>query len=664
MPLIMNMMIRHTQILLLIFLYAFINARTVSAQEVNLDSLYAVWQDQSQPDSTRVKAYVDYIWDGFIYSNPDSAEILTENLFRFSKKNNYPKAAAEGFDILGYINVHRSNYPLALENQRQSLNIYEGMGNKLGVSDALFSIGSVYYRLENYPRALDYYERSLNIYEEIGDIYGLAKNQNALGLIYLDQGNFSLALQHFEQYLKIAEELGIKSGIGIGLMHIGLIYESQGNYSLALEHFEKSLIIAEELGIKYGIAVGLSNIGDIYEVQGKFSLALEYYQKALKITEELGDKMRIALNLCNIGTLYADQGNYSLAVEFCKKSLALAEEIKVLSQKKYACKCLYDTYKNLGNGNEALVYLERIQVINDSLTTEETAKKLQQMEFRKEMFADSIAKAEIARLIEYAHQEEIRQKNQTRNWTIAGGVLALLLAGGFYSRWSYVRKSRNIIAKERDRSDNLLLNILPADIAAELKEKGKADARDFDLVSILFTDFKGFTAASEKLSAQDLVSEINTCFEAFDGIMTKYGIEKIKTIGDAYMAAGGLPVPSDDSMKKTVLAALEIQAFITNRKAKMEAQNKPAFEMRVGIHTGSVVAGIVGVKKFQYDIWGDTVNTASRMESNGEVGKVNISQATYNLLKDDPDFSFESRGKIEAKGKGEIEMYFVLAKNN
>jgi len=313
----------------------------------------------------------------------------------------------------------------------------------------------------------------------------------------------------------------------------------------------------------------------------------------------------------------------------------------------------------MGKGKETLLYLEKIQVINYSLNTEETAKKLQQMEFRKEMFADSIAKAEIARLIEYAHQEEIRQKNQTRNWTIAGGVLALLLAGGFYSRWRYVRKSRNIISKERDRSDNLLLNILPADIAAELKEKGKADARDFDLVSILFTDFKGFTAASEKLSAQDLVSEINTCFEAFDGIMTKYGIEKIKTIGDAYMAAGGLPVPSDDSMKKTVLAALEIQAFITNRKAKMEAQNKPAFEMRVGIHTGSVVAGIVGVKKFQYDIWGDSVNTASRMESKGEVGKVNISQATYNLLKDDPDFSFESRGKIEAKGKGKIEMYFV-----
>lgn len=225
-----------------------------------------------------------------------------------------------------------------------------------------------------------------------------------------------------------------------------------------------------------------------------------------------------------------------------------------------------------------------------------------------------------------------------------------------------MKKSKIEIEIEKNKSESLLLNILPADIAEELKIHGKAEARDFDMVSILFTDFKGFTATSEKMSAQDLVGEINTCFEAFDGIMAKYSVEKIKTIGDAYMAAGGLPVPTDDSVKNTVLAAFEMQAFISKRKAEMDAEGKPAFEMRVGIHTGPVVAGIVGVKKFQYDIWGDTVNTASRMESSGEVGNVNISEATYEILKNDSQFSFENRGKIEAKGKGEMEMYFVSKK--
>ena len=222
-----------------------------------------------------------------------------------------------------------------------------------------------------------------------------------------------------------------------------------------------------------------------------------------------------------------------------------------------------------------------------------------------------------------------------------------------------IEKEKEEVEKQKNKSDELLLNILPAEIAEELKEKGKSDARDFEMVSILFSDFKSFTEVSSKLSAKVLVSEINICFKAFDHIMAKYKIEKIKTIGDAYMAAGGLPVPTDDSVKNTLLAALEMQTFIGKRKTENAVAGKPAFEMRVGIHTGPVVAGIVGVKKFQYDIWGDTVNTASRMESNGEVGKVNISQATYDLLKDDPAFLFEARGKVEAKGKGAIHMWFV-----
>jgi class 3 adenylate cyclase/CHASE1-domain containing sensor protein len=210
------------------------------------------------------------------------------------------------------------------------------------------------------------------------------------------------------------------------------------------------------------------------------------------------------------------------------------------------------------------------------------------------------------------------------------------------------------------KSENLLLNILPAEIARELKENGKAEARSYDKVSILFTDFTDFTKTTAKLSPRELVTEINACFGAFDAIITKYGLEKIKTIGDAYMAVGGLPIQRVDSVKNVVLACLEMQNFIGIRKKINSGKGKPVFEMRAGIHTGPVVAGIVGVKKFQYDIWGDAVNTASRMESRGKIGHVNISQATYEILKDDPCFHFEYRGKVQAKGKGKIDMWFVL----
>ena len=298
-------------------------------------------------------------------------------------------------------------------------------------------------------------------------------------------------------------------------------------------------------------------------------------------------------------------------------------------------------------------------MFTESLQTEQTAMKVQQMEFKQQVLADSLLQVEKDLKKELGFQKEIRRKIRNKNLAIGFGIFFLFVSGGMYSRWRYIKKSKAIIEKEKERSENLLLNILPVEIAEELKETGTAEARDFDQVSILFTDFKGFTKKTEQLSAKELIEEINQCFKTFDHICTKYGVEKIKTIGDAYMAAGGLPVGSENATRNTVLAALEMQSFVSNRILEKKANNQIAFEMRLGIHTGPVVAGIVGIKKFQYDIWGDTVNTAARMESSGEIGKVNISQNTYELLKDDPQFAFEYRGKVEAKGKGEMKMWFV-----
>jgi class 3 adenylate cyclase len=220
-----------------------------------------------------------------------------------------------------------------------------------------------------------------------------------------------------------------------------------------------------------------------------------------------------------------------------------------------------------------------------------------------------------------------------------------------------LEKQKDELQIQRDKSDKLLLNILPEEVAQELKETGQATPKQYDLVTVLFTDFKGFTNIAEKISPTEVIENLNTCFLAFDGICDKYGLEKIKTIGDAYMCAGGLPIANTTNPVDVVKAGLEMQTFMAKWKAQKEAKGEPAWELRLGIHSGEAVAGVVGKNKFAYDIWGDTVNIASRMESSGEVGKVNISEVTYNLVKE--HFQCTNRGAVKAKNKGELEMYFV-----
>lgn len=215
-----------------------------------------------------------------------------------------------------------------------------------------------------------------------------------------------------------------------------------------------------------------------------------------------------------------------------------------------------------------------------------------------------------------------------------------------------LEKNRQI-EEEKSKSRGLLLNILPEETADELMNFGKASTHLYDSVTVLFTDFVGFTKVSERMTPEALIAQIDAYFQAFDAIVKKYGVEKIKTIGDAYVAVGGLPVKNTTHAVDVAKVALEFRAFVEEQKKIREH----AFDIRIGIHSGPLVAGVVGHHKFQYDIWGDTVNMAARMEQNSIAGKINISQATYELVRE--KFPTTYRGKIDAKNKGMLDMYFL-----
>lgn len=294
----------------------------------------------------------------------------------------------------------------------------------------------------------------------------------------------------------------------------------------------------------------------------------------------------------------------------------------------------------------------------------------EQQKFLKQQ-QDSIAKQNLEIGLKNAEAKAQEAKGNLLLFGILGAFVLLVVSGVAFVIQLKAKKKveqknieieaqKQLIEIERQKSDDLLLNILPLETANELKEKGKATPQSYEMVTVLFTDFKGFTNIAEKMTAEQVISELDYCFLNFDKIVDKYNLEKIKTIGDAYMCAGGVPVANTTNAYDAVMVGLEMQEFMNKWKEAKKAKKEPYFELRLGIHTGKVVAGVVGTKKFAYDIWGDAVNIAARMESSGEIAKVNVSGTTYELVKD--KFTATYRGKVPAKNKGEIDMYFIDAK--
>ena len=505
--------------------------------------------------------------------------------------------------------------------------------------------------------------RALKLFEKRGITRdGLSITCEYLGGIYWDIQDTSQSIHYHKRSLEYAE--GNKWLRHIMLANIALYYTRTKNYKEARRYTEMAL----EEGRKHdrGLGVSYTNLLKINHSSGASAEVLDSdFNNALAEAHKWNDQNAMVYAQVTYTGILLQRG------EFLKAERTLIETQKTLDD---CTECLgyevthfyngYKLYDTLGNASKSLQFLERFVDANrewDELQTKRNVRLAHAThEFEKRQEETRLKQEQE---IAFAEEKLNAQRRQKSFFIGASGLFALMSLLILRNLWKE-RKAKKLISEqkvlievEHQRSENLLLNILPAEVAEELKTKGEADARSIDEVTVIFTDFKGFTAMSEQLSAKELVKDIHECFSAFDQIIERHGIEKIKTIGDAYMAAGGVPAANSTHAMDVVSAALEMRDFIEAGKAQKMALGKPFFEIRIGIHTGPVVAGIVGIKKFQYDIWGDTVNTASRMESSGEVGRINISQTTYELVKD--HFRTEYRGEVEAKGKGRIRMYFV-----
>ena len=588
-------------------------------------------------------------------TDPEKSLALAEEAKELSQKMEFKKGEAYAYKNIGLAYLVQAKYIEALQNYEHSLQIFEEIKYDEGVANLLGNIGVIYYYQGDNLKALDYYLRSLKIAERTGNKLRIMPMLNNVGAIYgLKKATYDKALQYYLQALPLCEDLNDKNSLGGISVNVGDIYFQQDNDEKALLYFNQAL---KAYGSNSeGSPNAFNAIGKLYLKQGKHALALNNHLEALSIAKKLDDKLKIAESLIGTANVYVKKNDYKSAITYYQQAEQAALEIN-------ATNILFELYKNMADAysktedfGNAFKYQALYSNVKDTVYNNEADKKLATIQFDFDL---EKKQNQINLLTKDNALNELQLRRQKLEKTALTVVLVLVfLIAILILRNNRIKARTNkILDKQKDEIEHLLLNILPAEVAKELQVNGTSTPRNYESVSVMFTDFKGFTSIADKVSPQELIEELNACFLVFDNIIEKYDLEKIKTIGDSYMCAGGVPTPDDQHVFKIVKASLEIQQYITENNIKRRESGRVPWDLRIGIHVGPVVAGVVGKKKYAYDIWGSTVNIASRMESNGEPGQVNVSSAVYDIIQE--KYACAYRGKIYAKNVGEVDMYFV-----
>ncbi len=557
------------------------------------------------------------------------------------------------------------------------------------------NLGRQYVRDRDYTKALEYFRKA-----ELQCIYipcdypevmyanlGVALHNTGdsrRGIDYLLKARDILLGRHDWTALASLEHL------------IAGVYFSTNDFYNALNHNESAIRYARQTKQRQVLANAFETAAKVYNQLYDFEKAFDYYRNFLteldtirlqdQVRQQQVDQQRTLLAAAEgqIKYLYAQQSVKDLAydqirleserLELANKNLALEAQRKKDEVLLLQTKNEVDQSKLREKTLQALQAEQELRLAAQRYNAEKQNSLIADLRRQEEIdrtrrSADSTSRAQELEKIQREQQYQSEQEASFRKFAYGIGsmlfvILALLGAGWLYTRRANSRlnlKNRQIqqqneeIAAERRKSDQLLLNILPEEVAEELKTHGYATPRHYESATVVFTDFINFTKLSEHMAPEKLIGELDECFLAFDEICDKHGLEKIKTIGDAFMCAGGLPVPNNTHPADAVRAALEMDAWLKNRnKDNPEAIFR---EMRIGIHTGPVVAGVIGKNKFAYDIWGDAVNLAARLEALGERGRINISGSTAEAVKGLYKISY--RGKKNVHNKGLVDMYFV-----
>ena len=583
----------------LIIGFSYLMIQNIYGQDQKVaDSLAIIYKENSLKDTAKLELLRNLAYNEM--KNPELGLRYAEELISLSKANGNFLYLYRGYLQKGNKYKYLGKLDEALDAYFKSVDAARKINNYVIEGSAYGAIADVYSISKNHVNAMLYYNKAITTQRKSKDSVALAQVIQNVGDEYLNLNNYDSALLYFKESKIISEKINYSEGKSYSLGNIGMVYANTGKYQLAEKNINEAIRILQETENYYPICVYLISMSDIYLQKGDNTSALNYAKRSLDLAKQYGLKEQISAANHKLSELYERQGDHRSSLSY---------------------------YKDYINYRDSISNLKSVQLMADLRTNFEVSQKQVEVDL-------------------------LKQEKRNQKIIVLSLIVTLVLVISILSILFFYYRT---ISREKKRSETLLLNILPAETAKELKQNGKVDAVKFDDVTVLFTDFISFSKLAEHLEPEQLVKSIDFYFRAFDEITTKYNLEKIKTIGDSYMCASGLPTANKTHASNIIKAAREMIELV---RSEMKAKDGLIhFDIRIGAHTGPVVAGIVGIKKWQYDIWGDTVNIASRMESKSEPGRINLSETTYQEIKD--EFSCEYRGEIEVKNRGSLKMYFL-----
>ncbi|CAN5518373.1 hypothetical protein BH10BAC6_BH10BAC6_05840 [soil metagenome] len=572
------------------------------------------------------------------------------------------QARAFSYKSRGWASITVGEYAAAIEQFNQALPLFTEIADRSEVANIMRSIGAAYVGSNNYPSALEQLNGSLQLYGELGDRAGMALVTSTIGGVYLSTGDFPAALEQLNNALAMQQEVGNRGGVALATGYIGIVYANTSDFPTALERFNTALALYLELGNRSGVATLTGNIGAVCVTMGDYATALMQLQRALALHQELGDRGGVAEAISNIGGLYSSMGDYSAALEQFNIALALHKDLGNRTGEAIATNNILHAQirtQDVELARQTLATLDDFIVDNPTLIVErETGRaKIHTLDGNLQaaqttlLNALDVASAHGLRSAQVTVCQELRDLAQQRN-----DFAAYIEHNNEYTRINeeirgadaklkvaMQAKEREIAEKDKEHAKHIAIlhSTLPKHIADRVA-RGEVVNDQYDNAAVLFLDIVGFTTLSSSMDASEVVMLLDRIFGICDVVMNAHGLMKIKTIGDSYMAV------AFDTIENAAHAALELASAITE------------VPVRIGIHCGPVVAGVLGKERMQYDVWGDTVNIASRMESTGEAHRIHVSgafaQSLHNLTK---TFRLTERGNVQVKGKGTMQTFWL-----